>query len=89
MNYHRNALGGTERKAKRMMVSGYTKEVLSFNFLKTHRIDENKVCDSLHIADRTQHMEHKGPQGVPGWTKHQGVQDQKHSHVVCSDSDFA
>lgn len=65
-------IGGTERKAKRMMVSGYTKEVLSFNFLKTRRIDENKVCDSLHIADRTQHTEHKWPQGVPGWAKHQG-----------------
>lgn len=66
MFYHGNALGGTDRKAKRMVASGYTKEVLSFNFLKTCRMGENKVCDSLHIADRMEHMEQKGPQGVPG-----------------------
>lgn len=84
-----NSLGRPDRKAKRMVVSGHTKEVLSFNFLKTRRIDENTVCDSLHVVDRMQHMGCEGMQGVPGWAKHQGVQDHKHSHEVCSDSDFA
>lgn len=80
MNYHGNALDRTDRKAKGMVASGYTKEVLSFHFLKTRRMDESKVCDSLHVADGMQHVAHKGTQGV---------QNQKHSHEVCSDSDFA